>query len=86
MQRPIRLIIADDHLLFRQGLKSLLRSEREITIVDETNRADDLPALLERCPCDLVLLDLQMEHNTLADIEATRRELGIADELLIRAK
>lgn len=70
MQRPIRLIVADDHLLFRQGLKSLLRSEPEVTIVDETNRADELPALLERSLCDLVLLDLQMERNTLADIES----------------
>jgi DNA-binding NarL/FixJ family response regulator len=70
VQRPIRIVIADDHLLFRQGLKSLLKSERQVTVVGETDRADDLPALLERTPCDQLLLDLQMERSALADIEA----------------
>jgi len=70
MQRPIRIIIADDHLLFRQGLKSLLESEAEVTIVGETDRAERLPELLDETRCDLLLLDLQMERNALADIEA----------------
>jgi DNA-binding NarL/FixJ family response regulator len=70
MQRPIRIIIADDHLLFRQGLKALLKSEPEVTIVGETDRTDELAALLAHSPCDLLLLDLQMERNALADIEA----------------
>jgi DNA-binding NarL/FixJ family response regulator len=67
---PIRLIIADDHLLFRQGLKSLLHSEPDVTIVGETDRAGELPALLAQLPCDQLLLDLQMERNALADIDA----------------
>jgi DNA-binding NarL/FixJ family response regulator len=67
---PIRIVIADDHLLFRQGLKSLLKSEREVTIVGETDRADELPALLANTPCDQLLLDLQMERSALADIES----------------
>ena len=69
MRRPIRLIVADDHLIFRQGLRSLFKSEPDVTVVGETERADDLPALLERTPCDQLLLDLQMDRNTLADIE-----------------
>jgi DNA-binding NarL/FixJ family response regulator len=68
--RRIRIAVADDHLLFRQGLKSLLKSEREVTIVGETDRADDVPALLARTPCDQLLLDLQMERSALADIES----------------
>ncbi len=66
---PIRIIIADDHLLFRQGLKSLLLTEPDVQIVGETDRADEIPALLDRTPCDQLLLDLQMERNALADIE-----------------
>jgi DNA-binding NarL/FixJ family response regulator len=68
MQRPIRIVIADDHLLFRQGLTSLLKHEPEVTIVGETDRADELPALLTRTPCDQLILDLQMERNVLSDI------------------
>jgi DNA-binding NarL/FixJ family response regulator len=67
---PIRLIIADDHLLFRQGLTALLKSEPEVTVVAETDRADALAPLLEGTACDVLLLDLQMERNTLADIDA----------------
>jgi DNA-binding NarL/FixJ family response regulator len=67
--QPIRLVIADDHLLFRQGLRLLLKSEPDVTIVGETDRADELPALLDRTPCDQLLLDLQMERNALADID-----------------
>ena len=69
MNEPLRIIIADDHLLFRQGLKSLLKSEPDVTVVGETDRADDVLALLERTPCDQLLLDLQMYRNVLADIE-----------------
>jgi DNA-binding NarL/FixJ family response regulator len=70
MRQPIRLIVADDHLIFRQGLKALLKHEPEVTVVGETDRVDALPALLARTPCDQLLLDLQMEHNSLADIES----------------
>ena len=70
MAPPIRIIIADDHLLFRQGLKALLKSEPEVAIVGETDRTDELPALLARSTCDQLLLDLQMERNALADIES----------------
>jgi len=70
MQTPIRLVVADDHLIFRQGLRSLLKSEPSVVIVGETERADEILPLLDRTPCDLLLLDLQMERNSLGDIKA----------------
>ena len=70
MQRPIRLIVADDHCS-PPGLKSLLRSSPRSH--RRRNQPRRRPAgLLERRACDLVLLDLQMERNTLADIESAR--------------
>jgi two-component system, NarL family, response regulator LiaR len=77
MQRPIRIIIADDHLLFRQGLKSLLHSEPEVVIVGETDRSSEIPALLAQTPCDQLLLDLQMERNALADIESLVEQVPV---------
>ncbi len=76
-QGPIRLVIGDDHSLFRQGLKSLLKSEREVTVVGEVDRVDDLAALLAGTPCDLLLLDLQMERGTIADIEALAARMPV---------
>ena len=70
MEHPIRLVIADDHRIFRQGLKSLLKSEREVTVVGETDHVGDLAAVLEETPCDMLLLDLQMERSVIGDIES----------------
>jgi len=66
----MRIAIADDHALFRQGLKSLLRLQPEASVVAEFERAADILPGLERNPCDVLLLDLQMERATFADIEA----------------
>jgi DNA-binding NarL/FixJ family response regulator len=67
---PIRIILADDHELFRQGLTSLLKHQPDVTIVAETDRVEALRSLLDATPCDLLLLDLQMERSALGDIEA----------------
>jgi DNA-binding NarL/FixJ family response regulator len=73
----IRVVIADDHLLFRQGLKALLKSEPEVTVVGETDRVEALPALLAQTPCDQLLLDLQMERSVLADIESLSLQVPV---------
>ena len=77
MRAPLRITIADDHRLFRQGLKSLLEREPELTLVGETDRADELPRLLTDTPCDILLLDLQMERNALADIDTLAQRVPV---------
>jgi DNA-binding NarL/FixJ family response regulator len=75
--QTIRVVIADDHLIFRQGLKALLAQEPEVAVVGETDRVAELPTLLGRVACDQLLLDLQMERNSLADIEALSKRLPV---------
>lgn len=65
----IRLIIADDHAIFRQGLKSILRFQNEVEVVAEVGRAGDLETVLAATPCDVLLLDLQMERWMTDDIQ-----------------
>jgi DNA-binding NarL/FixJ family response regulator len=77
MPRPIRIVIADDHELFRQGLKALLKQESGVTVVGETDRIGALPALLKRTPCDQVLLDLRMERSALPEIEALAKRVRV---------
>ena len=67
--RRIRIAIADDHALFRQGLKALLRGHDETVVVAEADRVDGLPALVAGTSCDVVLLDLQMERSAVTVIE-----------------
>ena len=68
MKTPIRLIIADDHALFRSGLKSLLRRQRDMQVVGEADTADSIIATVTETTCDILLLDLQMERWALDDI------------------
>jgi len=68
MNALIRLVIADDHALFRGGLKSLLRRQRDIQVVGEAETAAALIATVAETSCDILLLDLQMERWALDDI------------------
>ena len=77
MAVPIRTIIADDHALFRQGLRLLLDLEPDVKVVAEVHRAADLAATVRSVPSDLLLLDLQMERWSFADIEPLSKEVGI---------
>lgn len=73
----MRVAIADDHALFRQGLKSLLRLQPDVTVVAELERADALLSTLEHTPCDILLLDLQMERSAFVDIEALAERVAV---------
>jgi DNA-binding NarL/FixJ family response regulator len=70
---PIRVVIADDHLLLRQGLRSLLRLHMDIEILAEVERAADIARIVAENPCDVLLLDLQMDRWVLDDVEALSR-------------
>jgi two-component system NarL family response regulator len=73
VEKRLRVIIADDHSLFRQGLKLLLSTQDEIEVVGETDRFSQVASLLTTIPCDLLLLDLQMERWVIGDIPRLSR-------------
>jgi two-component system NarL family response regulator len=77
MTTPIRLIIADDHVLFRQGLKSLLLLQPGVRVVREVESAGELAAALRETPCDVLLLDLQMDRWLLDDIASLSRNVAV---------
>ena len=74
---PIRVVIADDHTLFRQGLKSMLKLEPTISIVAEVERVAELVPTIEATRADVLMLDLQMDRNSLADIEGLARRVRV---------
>jgi len=69
----MRLIIADDHALFRQGLKSLLLLQSDIQVVAEIESANDVGPIVSATDCDVLLLDLQMDRWMMDDIPQLSR-------------
>jgi DNA-binding NarL/FixJ family response regulator len=71
---PIKVIIADDHALFREGLKRILSLEKDILVVGEAVRGDEVIKVVERSNPDVLLLDLKMPKGdvvqTLLDVTA----------------
>jgi DNA-binding NarL/FixJ family response regulator len=76
----IRVLIADDHTLFRAGLHALLNLFSDIQVVGEASTGEDAIAKAEALQPDIILMDLQMPgvNNTpgVNGIEATRRITG----------
>lgn len=58
--RKIKIIIADDHKLVREGMKSLLTNELDIEVIAEAENGTELVALVEKLEPDVVLLDVTM--------------------------
>ena len=56
----IRVMIADDHARFREGLRVMLRREEELTVVGEAADGDQAVTLAADLQPDVVLMDLQM--------------------------
>jgi DNA-binding NarL/FixJ family response regulator len=78
MAAPTRIIIADDHTLFRQGLRSMFDNlHPDVSIVAEVETVSDVARALAATPCDVLLLDLQMDWNALADIGSFARRAKV---------
>jgi two-component system nitrate/nitrite response regulator NarL len=71
MQRT-RILIADDHPVFRQGLISIFRNESEFTVIGEATDGQEALKLIGELQPDILLLDLMMPRMTGLD---TLREL-----------
>lgn len=57
---PIKVVIADDHALFRDGLRKILALEKDILVVGEAANGDEATKVAERTKPDVLLLDLKM--------------------------
>ncbi len=58
---PIRVLLADDHKLLRQGVKALLRNAPDIIVVGEASSGTDAVAAAQQLRPDVVVMDLDME-------------------------
>ncbi len=71
MSEAIQILIADDHTLFRDGLRALFRSLPDTTVIGEAATGAEAIAQAEKLQPDVILMDIQMPG--LNGIEATRQ-------------
>ena len=73
---PIRIVIADDHSVVREGLRTFLGLDRELEIVGEATNGEEAVQLAHRLKPDVVLMDLKMPKlDGVTAIETIRRDL-----------
>ena len=70
MMEPFRVVLADDHILVRQGLKRILEEMADLEVIGEAGNGLELLKLLERITPQMILLDISMPN--LRGIEAIR--------------
>ncbi|MDX3641259.1 response regulator transcription factor [Streptomyces sp. MB09-02B] len=75
---PLRLLIVDDHVVVRAGLRALLSGEPGFDVVGETGDGEEAVRLTARLIPDVVLMDLRLSDDTapgtrVGGLEATRR-------------
>ena len=73
MTRPIRLLIADDHPVVRDGLRAMLSTQPDLEVIAEATTGTEAVARARALRPDVVLMDLQMPQLDGADAIAALR-------------
>jgi Response regulator containing a CheY-like receiver domain and an HTH DNA-binding domain len=79
----IRIIIADDHQLFRNGLKILLNSFPDFEVIGEASNGEEFLKLLKSVKADIALMDINMPE--MDGVEATRKGVKLSPDVNIIA-
>ena len=60
---PVRILVADDHAIFRDGLRKLLEGADDVTIIGEASNGNECVKMLAKLKPDILLLDLRMPEK-----------------------
>ena len=83
VRNPVRVLLVDDHVVFRAAVRALLERHPDLVVVGEAGRGEEAVARAETARPDVVLMDLAMPGK--GGIEATRgiTRLGIGAKVLV---
>jgi DNA-binding NarL/FixJ family response regulator len=74
----IRIVLVDDHPVVRAGLRALLESQEDLSVVGEADGLDAALEVVERTHPDVALMDLNLGDPSPGGVEATARLRGLA--------
>src|SRR5690242_15488296 len=80
---PIRLLLLDDHILFRESLSRLLASEPDIEMIAHCGTPAEALEILKREQIDLILLDFDLEDDRGTRFMSTAAEGGYRGKVLM---
>lgn len=84
MEQQVKIIIADDHMMVREGLRQLLELDGDILVVGEAGNGEECLKLIETEKPDVVLLDINMPvMNGLKMLEMLRASVNKKQKVLI---
>lgn len=76
--QPIRVLLADDHPVVRDGIRSWLSAHQHIEVVGEAANGQEALQMTARLEPDVVLMDISMPR--LSGLQATRQMRGVSPE------
>lgn len=79
----IKLLIADDHAVVREGVKQIVQDSRDIVVVSEAGNGQEVLKIIEEQEIDVVLLDISMPGRSGLDIMKQLKKLKPELHILI---
>jgi len=83
MSDPIRIVLADDHPIFRRGLREVLEAEKDFRVVAECGDGEEALAAIERERPAVVLLDVDMPKQDGFAVVRALREREIETKVVL---
>ena len=80
---PIRLHLADDHTMFRQGLEAILSSEEGMEVVGSSPTGEDLAEQVAETKPDVIVTQLDMQPKTAREVISALREASLGSRIVV---
>ena len=78
---PYRIILADDHIMLRQGIKKIIEESEDIVVIAEASDGLELLAVLKKMTPEMIILDISMPN--LRGIEVSREIKSFNPEIKV---
>lgn len=79
----IRVLIADDHPLIRQGIKQILELEKDMTVVAQAGNGDEAVRMAQETKPDIILMDINMPDINGIQAISRLKELDIPSKIIV---